>query len=61
MSVSRKLDFDLENLPVDVFELGASGLVVESLTSGHGMGEMGASTVSPPCYCSQCCSCCVTL
>lgn len=57
MSVSEKLDFDLENLPIDVFDLVDSGLTVESLTAGHGMPETGASC----CCCSPvapCCSCC---
>jgi Thiopeptide-type bacteriocin precursor len=55
MSVSKKLDFDLENLPMDVFDLVDSGLTVESLTAGHGMTENGASSVCVTTYCS-CCS-----
>ncbi|RLK59477.1 thiomuracin/GE37468 family thiazolyl RiPP peptide [Actinokineospora cianjurensis] len=46
MSVPN-LDFDLENLPMDVFDLGQNGLTIESLTSGHGMVENGASVPCP--------------
>jgi hypothetical protein len=54
----RTLDFDVEDLPIDVFELADSGLEVESLTSGHGMLENGASLCVCSCdYCS-CDACC---
>ncbi|RVX44164.1 hypothetical protein EDD27_6887 [Nonomuraea polychroma] len=56
MSVSQGLDFSLENLPVDVFDLADSGLTVESLTAGHGMAEIGASLCGS-CTCSALCSC----
>ncbi|SEM92213.1 thiomuracin/GE37468 family thiazolyl RiPP peptide [Nonomuraea pusilla] len=55
MSVSKGLDFDLANLPMDVFELADSGLGLESLTAGHGLTETGAST-SALCSCSVACS-----
>jgi hypothetical protein len=46
-------NFQLDDLPVDVFALDGSGLVVESLTGGHGMIETGASSVCTcPCLCS---------
>jgi hypothetical protein len=49
--------FRLEDLPVDVFEVGGNGLTVESLTGGHGMTETGASctirTEQCPCSCHQ--------
>jgi Thiopeptide-type bacteriocin precursor len=55
MSVSQKVALDLENLPMDVFELANDGLAVESLTAGHGMVEANASS---NCFCYICCSCC---
>lgn len=54
---SERLDFDLENLPIDVFDLADSGLTVESLTAGHGMPENGASFCCVPCTSCCCCSC----
>ncbi|CAM3351849.1 GE37468 family thiazolyl peptide [Kibdelosporangium persicum] len=54
MSTSRRLDFDLENLPMDVFDIVDSGLTVESLTAGHGMAENGASCSAPGGGCSGC-------
>lgn len=53
-SVSRELDFELDNLPVDVFDLDGSGLIVESLTAGHGMAELrvSSSVCACPCECS---------
>lgn len=53
MSVSEKLDFDLDDLPMDVFDLADSGLNVESLTAGHGLPENGASCVT----CGYCVTC----
>lgn len=50
----RDLSLDLDDLPMDVFELADSGLGVESLTAGHGMTEVGASC---NCFCYICCSC----
>jgi hypothetical protein len=46
MSNDAHLEIDLDDLPLDVFELVDRGaeIKVESLTGGHGMGEMGAST-----------------
>ncbi|MFI5913345.1 thiomuracin/GE37468 family thiazolyl RiPP peptide [Dactylosporangium sp. NPDC051541] len=55
MTISQELDFELESLPVDVFDLADSGLVVESLTSGHGMAELGASSTC--CSVTDLCSC----
>jgi hypothetical protein len=43
------LNFQLDDLPIDVFEVDGGGLTIESLTGGHGMTEMGAS-----CRCSCC-------
>lgn len=40
---SRKLSFDLNDLPVDVFDVADAGLRVESLTAGHGMAELAGS------------------
>jgi G3E family GTPase len=42
MSVSSVLDFDLDAVPVDAFDLSDSGLV-ESLTSEHGAKVYGCS------------------
>jgi len=47
MNVEQKVTLDLDDLPMDVFELADQGLKVESLTAGHGMTQMAAS----------CCSC----
>ncbi|MCC5579620.1 MULTISPECIES: thiomuracin/GE37468 family thiazolyl RiPP peptide [Microtetraspora] len=55
MGASKALDFDLENLPMDVFELADSGLTIESLTAGHGLVEGGASGCAL-CSCSIACS-----
>jgi hypothetical protein len=53
------LNFELNDLPVDVFEVGGGGLTVESLTGGHGMNETGGSSCggcpNPPFICI--CSC----
>jgi hypothetical protein len=54
MSTSHRLDFDLENLPMDVFDIVDSGLMIESLTAGHGMAENGASCAAPGGGCSGC-------
>jgi Thiopeptide-type bacteriocin precursor len=43
---------DLDDLPIDIFELADSGFEIESLTAGHGMTEVGAS-----CSCSAFCAC----
>lgn len=48
--------FDLSDLPLDVFDISDAGLTVESLTAGHGMDDMGASTSTCICGCS-CCPC----
>ena len=37
--------FDLDDLPMEVFELTDRGLTVETLTAGHGLTEYGASSV----------------
>ncbi|MGC7102908.1 thiomuracin/GE37468 family thiazolyl RiPP peptide [Amycolatopsis lurida] len=57
MSVSEQLDFELEKVPMDVFDLADSGLTVESLTGGHGMTELGGSACCA-CSVSVSCSCC---
>jgi hypothetical protein len=56
MDVTTEPDFDLDDLPVDVFDLEGSGLTVESLTAGHGMAELGASSICT-CTCPSLCSC----
>ena len=35
MGVDQRVALSLEDLPMDVFELGDQGLTVESLTAGH--------------------------
>ena len=56
MSVGQKVALDLNDLPMDVFELTGQGLVVESLTAGHGTTKMGASQDgSGSCCCFCCC------
>jgi hypothetical protein len=55
------LNLQLDDLPMDVFEIGGAGFTVESLTGGHGMTEAGASCAGPggilsdvcPCSCHQ--------
>lgn len=53
MSVSHERDLELDDLPIDVFDLDDTGLTVESLTDGHGMVELVSSGVCAcPCQCS---------
>jgi Thiopeptide-type bacteriocin precursor len=47
--LEKSLAYDLDSLAVDVFELVDTGMTVESLTGGHGMTELAASS---HCYCS---------
>jgi hypothetical protein len=47
--LEKSLAYDLDSLAVDVFELTDSGLAVETLTGGHGMTELAASS---HCFCS---------
>jgi hypothetical protein len=49
------LRFQLDGLPVDVFEIDGGGLTVESLTGGHGMTETGASCRGI--FCTNLCAC----
>jgi hypothetical protein len=56
MTVSDELDGELDDLPVDVFDLADAGLTVESLTAGHGMAELGASSLCTT-TCPSLCSC----
>ena len=44
MSISKQVASDLDDLPLDVFELAGSALTVESLTADHGMTEAEART-----------------
>ena len=56
MAIDVRVALDLDDLPMDVFELTGQGLAVESLTTGHGMPPVGGSLA---CFCSVCaCSCC---
>ncbi|WP_328389521.1 GE37468 family thiazolyl peptide [Streptomyces sp. NBC_00400] len=50
---STEFDFDIDDIPSDVFELADRGLTVESLTSGHGLVENGASSPSCGSSCSS--------
>lgn len=47
LSIARetndKVGMNFDDLPMDVFELADSDIKVESLTAGHGMGELDAS------------------
>jgi len=53
MDVEQRVDFDLNDLPLDIFELADQGLEVESLTAGHGITRMAAScTLCGSCTCS---------
>ena len=58
MSVGQKVALDLDDLPMDVFELANQGLVVESLTAGHGATKMTASSGDGTCSCCLSCFCC---
>jgi hypothetical protein len=44
VGIDEKVAFDLDDLPLDVFELADRGLEVESLTADHGMDGVGASS-----------------
>jgi thiazolylpeptide-type bacteriocin precursor len=55
MAVDQRVALDLNDLPMDVFELADQSLAVESLTAGHGMTKMAASC--PICSCCCPCSC----
>jgi hypothetical protein len=57
MSVDQRVAVDLDNLPIDVFELADQGLEVESLTAGHGITKMAASGPDGSC-CIVCFCCC---
>ncbi|MER6806339.1 MULTISPECIES: thiomuracin/GE37468 family thiazolyl RiPP peptide [Streptomyces] len=48
-----EIEFDLDDIPADVFDLADSGLTVESLTAGHGLVENGASWPSCGSSCSS--------
>ncbi len=52
-TASEKLQADLNSVPMDVFDLAESGLMVETLTSGHGMIESAASGTNCPSWCSS--------
>jgi hypothetical protein len=56
VSINERVALDLEDLPLDVFELADLGLEVESLTAGHGMAAMAGSresgTTNQSCSCS---------
>jgi hypothetical protein len=47
--LEKPLTYDLDSLTVDVFELADTDMTVESLTGGHGMTELAASS---HCFCS---------
>ncbi|MEU6952186.1 thiomuracin/GE37468 family thiazolyl RiPP peptide [Streptomyces sp. NPDC045714] len=53
MENSTHIEFDLDDIPADVFDLADSGLTVESLTAGHGLVENGASFPSCGSSCSS--------
>jgi thiazolylpeptide-type bacteriocin precursor len=54
MDVETRAASDLNDLPVDVFELADQGLEVESLTAGHGIAKMAASCcLTGSCTCSS--------
>jgi len=57
METIEELAFDLDDLPLDAFELDDAGLTVESLTDGHGVAAMTLS--SSACNCPCLCSCLV--
>jgi hypothetical protein len=48
--------FDIDDLPVDVFDLVIDGTAGESLTAGHGMTEYDASRAYITCNCTASCT-----
>jgi hypothetical protein len=57
MSVEQRVALDLDDLPIDIFELADQGLAVESLTTGHAITKMAAASLCPvACSCCCCCS-----
>jgi hypothetical protein len=48
------VSFDIEDLPLDVFELSERGLLIESLTGGHALPENGASSCAAGMHSSEC-------
>ena len=60
MSVDQKVALNLDDLQLDVFELTDQGMVVESLTAGHGTIKMSASCADDG-QCSCCCCGCSSL
>jgi hypothetical protein len=55
MDSQTRVAVDLDDLPMDVFQLSGNDFEVELLTAGHGMTE---ATASSNCFCYICCSCC---
>ncbi|MEV4804007.1 thiomuracin/GE37468 family thiazolyl RiPP peptide [Nonomuraea sp. NPDC049421] len=49
MPTTEMLDFDVQDLSMDVFDLTVSGLEVETLTMGRGL-DVVASCLSTRCY-----------
>jgi hypothetical protein len=59
MAVDQMVALNLDDLPMDVFELADQGMEVESLTAGHGMTQMAAScSPNSSCCCVSCACCC---
>jgi hypothetical protein len=56
MAVDKRVALDLDDLPMDVFELVDQGLAVESLTAGHGMTQANGASCVTICFCSCCCT-----
>jgi hypothetical protein len=48
--------FDVDDLPVDVFDLVTNSTTGESLTTGHGMTEYDASRGYVSCNCTASCT-----
>jgi hypothetical protein len=53
MNISNELDLELDDLPVDVFDLSGTGLTIDLLTEGHGMAELAASCSAAAYPCSS--------
>ncbi|RVX44995.1 hypothetical protein EDD27_7771 [Nonomuraea polychroma] len=56
MPPTQTLDFDVHDLPMDVFDLTVSGLEVQTLTLGRGMDVVASCCGPTRCY--VCCSGC---
>lgn len=60
MSVGQLLEREIQDLPVDVFDLTGQGYVVESLTAGHDLSDLTEATGRLGDICCCPCFCCLS-